>query len=197
MQSLRPEDRLKAVLLSVLVVVVFSLVGWRSVVASQGPPSTKQTVTLGTSGTSIAGGSTAVAAKAKEKPITIATPPPTPKNDPFRSLEMPKGDRMPAIAVSRPEVMPYQPLTGDISPAVNMGAEKNELATAHAPTDAITVEGVVTGGKGVAILKVGDQTVIVKGGYTFASGYQLIMVTDTEVVVKKGAKLLTLFVKWG
>ena len=214
---MRPEDRPKAIGLVVGVVVVFGLVGMRMKAALGGgevPPPAQTTVALSGSGGAAAapassGGNSVVIGtgpgpaagsdKDAEKPIVIQ-PTKGSQNNPFRTFEG-KGQKPtdiynPDIIKSKP-TPPVVQTTPETLPPVNKsplpvpGAITGlEIEKDNAPDMQVT--GILTGGRAVAVIRMGGKTYVVSQGETFANGFKLISATGYQIVVSQGLFTKTL-----
>ncbi|MDR3691947.1 MAG: hypothetical protein P4L46_21380 [Fimbriimonas sp.] len=199
MQILRPGDGPKAAILSILVVVMFGLVGWRTMASVRG---TAPAANDGSTGAADAlvkiPGGPKVDTPAPEKAIVVTPSSEPPKIDPFKKIATP---RIHPSMSGRSRInlgdMPMDPLQGDIESLPPARSDTQTVAPADPSPLTITVQGVLTGGKGVAIIRLGKDTLIVKVGESFGAAFRLISVSDTEIVVQQGKKLQTYPVKWG
>ena len=194
-QSLRPEDRTKAAGLVGLVVAVFALAGFRAKADAPAPTASDSSVFLNPQG---ATSSTPPSRPDKQVDQIIDYTPPKPANlsNPFKDTL--SSHSTPSGSVPAPQL--YVPMKGDIGPSEPISSSALPATTAGTVTpvppefDSISVEGVVTGGEGVAILKVGASQLVISQGASFGKGYKLVSVTDTHVVIEKGRKQHTLMV---
>ena len=203
-QSLRPEDRVKAAGLMFLAVAVFALAGFRAKVGNTGQTSTSETVVVGKQTPGAVTPATTTTDKTADKLIDVPLSTSAAKANPFKDVSgkpSPVAQSMESKPLPEAASQPYVPMKGELSPAPT-GNEGHELSkNSDSPTignpDSVSVEGVIAGGQGVAVLKVGGADLVVRQGSNFGVGYRLLSVTSTQVVIQKGTKMETLTVTGG
>ena len=195
-QSLRPQDRTKAAGLVGLVVAVFALAGFRAKADNSTPQTGSSSVYLNPQG--VTGSAPTTNSDKKSDPVIDYTPPtPNVIINPFK-------DTIAAPSPSNPTMQApqlYEPMKGQINGAESLvrdgGIPLSSASLPKVPTDfdSISVEGVVTGGEGVAILMIGSSQMVIRQGASFGKGFKLVSVSETHVVIEKGRKQQTLSVK--
>ncbi len=202
-----PQDKQKAIGLGVAVVVVFAMVIKNTLGASGTPPpvdggAPTVAVSGGPAGSTPApaGGSTvaiaipggAPAAPPADPMIDPPVLPPGEIPSPFHRdiyaykgpLPTPKVEPKTPLDPIRPPTTTrkgpgdiFNPLDGKLPPPVII------------PDEPMSVMGVITGDKPVAVIKVGSQQFIVDRGAKFGRGLRLKSVSETQVVIESGGAL--------
>ena len=208
MKSIRPEDRTKAVALTVLALTVFVLAGWRAKTSLAGPEPAATVAASPNAAVSVTKDSPV--AKESDKQVVIADPSVSRKKDPFQpvastgNVDHSKSTENPITNLHSSYDEP--PMTGSISnqPVDVAPNQKEDVAPARPsvlPTpnievrkdpEMIEVMGIVTGPKGIAIFRIQDRQYVVTQGDSFGDGYVLKSVSDTGVLVRQGNRLITL-----
>ena len=198
MKAMRPEDRNKGIILVVLVVVVFGLIVVRAMSALGGggpaPADQSQVIPVGASAPASGSGSPAPAQTGGSIPVTTSptTGPdagqidvPAIKN-PGKSNPFAPPKLQPVVKPPTTEVKPIQPLPPTGNPDktnIPFPIDKEHVDIVKAAPPPIRVTGVVTGGRGIAVIRVGTRDFVVFQGDTFANGFKLVSVTLDQCVI--------------
>jgi len=201
-----PQDKQKAIGLSVAVVVVFAMV-IKSTLSAQGTPppieGASPTVAVAGSPPAAGGAQTVALANPAGTPANTAPvddmidPPILPPGEmpsPFHRDTVAYKGPMPTAKVEPRFVNPAPPQPRTFvktppDPTFGVRFGDGSPIVLHADPEPMSVMGVITGQNPVAVIRVGSQQFIVDRGSKFGHGYRLKSVSESQVVIESAGTL--------